>query len=251
MAKYCQLILRACLAGAFALPLAAQADDYRFELGAGFDRFDPDSDDEFDLDPDIDSIAVSGTFYLKPVPTDGVPLAEAAFLNRSSFISAAAQRFDDGDGNFDVFGANFGYYIPNTIFYGEVGVLKFDDADAGDDTLVTGRIGITPIDGLLVSSAFDEDGWNPNVTARYVGKFDFGNFYAAGLTVVDPDGGDLTISADFDYFFDHTFSVGGSLGEDIVSIRAEKFFAPNFSVGGRVYSADEGDGFGAFVKWRF
>jgi hypothetical protein len=246
LCKITSLLLLAALAAA-----AAQADDYRFELGASFDRAMPDFDDEFGDAPDVDSLGVSGTFYLQPVPTDNVPLAEAAFLNRSSFVNAAAQRFDAGDDNFDIFAANFGYYIPNTMFYGRIGVIKFDDVDAGDDTLVTGTVGITPIRGLLVTTDFDEDGWNPNATARYVGQFGNQKFYAAGITVVDPDGDDLTFSADFDYFFDHTFSVGGSLGEDIASVRAEKFFTPSFAVGARAYTADDVDGFGAFVKWRF
>jgi hypothetical protein len=230
---------------------AARAEDYRFELGAAFDRVMPDLDEEFGDAPDVDSLAVSGHFYLQPVPTDGVPLAEAAFLNRSSFVNAAAQRFDAGDDDFDVFGANFGYYIPNTMFYGRIGVIKFDDVDAGDDTLVTGTVGITPIKGLLVTTDFDEDGWNPNATARYVGQLGNQKFYAAGITVVDPDNEDLTFAADFDYFFDHTFSVGGSVGEDVISVRAEKFFTPSFAVGARAFTADDVDGLGASVKWRF
>ncbi|HEU4688041.1 MAG TPA: putative porin [Vicinamibacterales bacterium] len=244
--KTASLILLAAFAS-----VAAHADDYRFELGAAFERANLDFDDEFGDVPDVDSIAVSGHFYLNPVPTDGVPLAEAAFLNRSSFVNAAAQRFDDGDDTFDVFAANFGYYIPNTMFYGRLGVIKFDDVDAGDDTLVTGTVGITPFKGLLVTTDFDEDGWNPNASARYVGQFGNQKFYAAGITVVDPDNDDLTFSADFDYYFDHTFSVGGSVGEDIVGIRAEKFFTPSFAVGARAYTADDVDGFGAHVKWRF
>ena len=238
-------LLCGLLAGA-----AAQADDYRFELNASFDRASFDDDI-----PDVDILSVAGTFYLKPVPTDGVPLAEAAFLHRSSFVNAGVSRVDVGGEHAEVFGANFGYYIPNTIFYGRIGVTKFDD-DFGfdDDTTVNGSFGIAPFDGLLVYTDFDEDGWDPNVTARYVGKFDFGNYYAASISVADSDDDDVDVGASFDYFFDHTFSVGAGLSSDRFEVRAEKFFMPNFSVGGRIYSQDEdagGDGFGAFVKWRF
>ena len=228
---------------------AAHADDYRFELGANFDHVSFDNDA-----PDVDILSVAGTFYLKPVPTDGVPLAEAAFLNRSSFVNAGVSRVDvDGD-HADVFGANFGYYIPNTIFYGRIGVLKFDDAFGfDDDTTVNGTFGVAPFDGLLITTEFDEDGWNPNATARYVGKFDNGHFYAASINVVDPDDENVEVGANFDYFFDPTFSVGGGLSSDRLEVRAEKFFMPNFSVGGRVYTDDDsdGDGLAAFVKWRF
>ncbi len=167
----------------------AQADDYRFELGASFDRalFDGDISDD-----DADIFSIGGTFYLKPVPTDGVPLAEAAFLHRSSFVAAQIARVDVGGENFDLLGANFGYYIPNTIFFGRIGVTKADIGE-DDDTNVNGTFGVMPIDGLLVTTDFDEDGWDPNATARYVGKLGNDHYYAASISVVDPDEGDLDI----------------------------------------------------------
>ena len=120
---YIRKITPLLLCGMFACA-GAQADDYRFELGASFDRamFDGDISDD-----DADIFSVGGTFYLKPVPTDGVPLAEAAFLHRSSFVAAQIARVDVGGENFDLLGACFGYYIPNTIFYGRIGVTKADN----------------------------------------------------------------------------------------------------------------------------
>jgi hypothetical protein len=237
------------MCGVFACA-GAQADDYRFELGASFDRalFDGDvSDDAADI------FSIGGIFYLNPVPTDGVPLAEAAFLHRSSFVAAQIARVDVGDEDFDLLGASFGYYIPNTIFYGRIGVTKADD-DIGDadDTNVNGTFGVTPIDGLLVTTDIDEDGWDPNATARYVGKLGNDHYYASSISVVDPDEGDLDIGLSFDYYLDHTFSIGGGYGSgsDTFSVRAEKFFMPNFAVGGRIYTDDNGDGIGAFIKWR-
>jgi hypothetical protein len=243
---------RACLAAAFALGLSVQvqADDYRWELGLAFDRAMFDGDDV----PDTDLLNVGGTFHLQPVRTDGLPLAEAAFLSRSSFLSAGAARFEAGDEKFDVFGANFGYYVPNTIFYGRIGVLKFDDdLGLGDDTNVNATFGIAPFDGLLVTTDFDEDGWNPNVSARYVGKFGNGHYYAAGISAVDPDDDDVNLGISFDYFLDSTFSIGTSIDEHRWTVRAEKFFTPSFAVGVRAYTGDddEGDGFGATVRWRF
>ena len=227
---------------------AAQADDYRFELAGSFDRL------SIDNSPDADIFSVGGIFYLKPVPTDGLPLAEAAFLNRSSFVSATLARLDFAGENADLFDASFGYYIPNTMFYARVGVTKVDeDLGADDDTIVNGSFGITPIDGLLVYTDFSEDGWDPNATAKYVGKFGNDHYYNAIVSVLDPDEGDVDIGLDFDYYLDHTFSIGGgvSSGSDNITVRAEKFFMPNFAVGGRVFFGDDGDGLGATVKWRF
>jgi hypothetical protein len=226
----------------------ARADDYRWELAGSFDHVG------FDDSPDADIVSVRGTFYLKPVSTDGLPLAEAAFLGRSSFVDAALSRLDFAGENADLFDANFGYYIPNTMFYARIGVVKVDeDVGLDDDTLVNGSFGITPIDGLLVSTDFDEDGWDPNATAKYVGKMGNDHYYAASISVHDPDEDDLDIGLNFDYYLDHTLSIGGgvSSGSDNVTIRAEKFFMTNFAVGGRIYFGDDGDGLGATVKWRF
>ena len=228
---------------------AAQADDYRFELAGSFDRVG------FDDAPDADIITVGGTFYLKPVPTDGLPLAEAAFLNHSSYVRASLARLDFAGENADLLDASFAYYIPNTIFYARVGVTKVDeDVGLDDDTIVNGSFGVTPIDGLLLYTDFTEDGWDPNATAKYVGKMGNGHFYAATVSVLDPDEEDVEVGLDFDYFLDTTFSIGGGVttgNDDTVTIRAEKFFMPNFAVGGRVSFGDEGDGIGATVKWRF
>jgi len=228
---------------------AAHADDYRFELGASFDRAMFDGD----LSDDADIFSIGGTYYLKPVPTDGVPLSEAAFLHRSSFLAAQIARVDVGDEKIDLLGANFGYYIPNTMFYGRIGVTKADeDIGDADDTNLNGTFGVTPLDGLLVTTDIDEDGWDPNATAKFVGKLGNQHYYAASVSVLDPDEGDLDIGVGFDYYLDHTFSIGGGYGSgsDFLSVRAEKFFRPDFSVGGRVYTDDNGDGIGAFVKWR-
>ena len=235
------------LCGMFACA-GAQADDYRFELAASFDRLSVDDS------PDADIFSVGGTFYLKPVPTDGLPLAEAAFLNRSSFVNATLARIDFAGENADLLEANFGYYIPNTIFYGRIGVAKVDeDVGLDDDTIVSGTFGVTPIDGLLVTTDFTEDGWDPNATAKYVGKLGNDHYYAASVSVLDPDEDDVEIGLGFDYYLDHTLSVGGEVtsGSDTVAVRAEKFFMQNFAVGGRVYFGDEGDGAGVTVKWRF
>jgi hypothetical protein len=243
--KFMPLLLASVIACA-----AANADTYRFEVGLSAEHASLDVDELEPGDADLDVIGVTGTYYLAPVPTDGIPLAEAAFLNHSSFVAAAAVRSELDDEKIDILGASFGYYVPGTMFYGRIGVNYLDDY-AGDQTQFNGTFGITPFDGLLVTTEFDEDGWDPNATARYVGKLGNGNFYAASVSAVDPDGDDLEFGLGFDYYFDHTFSVGAGVGDERVSLRAEKFFTPRFAVAGRVYDADDGDGFGASVRWRF
>jgi hypothetical protein len=233
---------------ALSLPLCvpALADDYRAEVRVAGEHVDR-SDDVADLD----AIDVRGTFYLEPVRTDGLPLSEAAFLNRASYASVNASRFDFDD-DLTVLNASLGYYVPDTIFFGRLGFTHVDYG-AGNDDDWNGTFGVTPFDGLLLSTNFDEDGWDPNVSAKYVGKLANAHYYAVTASAVDPDGGDTAVGIDFDYFLDLTFKVGGgfSSGDDRFTARAEKFFTPSFSVGAAVYTGDDNNGVGAQVAWRF
>ena len=227
--------------------MSALADDYRGEVTLSGDRTEPDGNF-----PHIDQVAAVGTYYLAPVRTDGLPLAEAAFLNRSSFVRGAAVRSEIGSEKIDIFSASLGYYMPDTIFFGRLGVSYADDFD-GDQTNINGSFGITPIDGLLLFTNFDEHGWDPNVTAKYVGKMANSHYYSIVASAVDPDEGDTDVSLEFDYYLDNTFSVGAGYGSagDTFSLRAQKFFTPSFAVGAHVNTGDDGDGFGANVTWRF
>src|SRR5688572_8448176 len=174
MTTFRRLPLPACLAAAIALPLAVQADDYRAEVRVYGQHVDLPDDSA-----DADLLGATGTWYLEPVRTDGLPLAEAAFLGRSSFVSAAAARSELGDEKIDILSASFGYYVPDTIFYGRLGFTYLDDFSPGDRSIFSGTFGITPLDGLLLTTDFDENGWDPNVTAKYVGKMANSHFYAA------------------------------------------------------------------------
>jgi len=98
MAKIRPLTFSLCLAGVLALPIAAQADDYRSELTGFFERALFDGDVSPD---DADLFGAQYQWYFKPVKTDGLPLAEAAFLNRSSFVAAAITFAEFGDEDFD------------------------------------------------------------------------------------------------------------------------------------------------------
>lgn len=245
MTRIRHLTLPACLIAA--LPIGARADEYRVELDLTYDHIDFDQP----LIPNGDALGVAGTYYFSPVVTDDRPLAEAAFLGRSSFVGAGAVRSELGDQKIDIFGAGIGYYLPNTMFYGELNYTYADDF-GGDQDRVTGALGVAPIDGLLVTTRFDEDGWDPNASAKYVGKLPNAHWYAATVDLAEFDD-DLVWAASFDYFFDPTFSAGVGLSEDATILRAEKFFTPRFSVGARFdIGNDQGaNAYGAKVSWRF
>jgi hypothetical protein len=248
MTRIRHLTLTACALAA-ALPMAAQADDFRAQVDLAYRHFDFDQP----LNPNGDALGAAGTYYFSPVATDGRPLAEAAFLGRSSFVRADAVRSELGDEKIDIFGAAIGYYLPNTIFYGQLNYTYADDF-GGDQDRVSGALGVAPIDGLLVTTRFDEDGWDPNATAKYVGKLPNSHWYAASVALAEDEvEDDLAWAASFDYFFDTTFSAGVGLAEDVTTFRAEKFFMPNFSVGAHFdLGNDQGaNAYGAKVSWRF
>jgi hypothetical protein len=103
-------------------PVAALADDYRWEVEGALKRDTPSSEGPVH----VDLSTLAGTWYFAPVSTDGVPLAEAAYLRRASSLSAIASRLEWNTGSLDMHlnaqGARVGYYLPGTMFYGSVGV---------------------------------------------------------------------------------------------------------------------------------
>ena len=236
----------------FALaPAAALADDYRFEVNGTFDRFSTDSD--------LDVATLAGTWYFAPVSTDIVPLAEAAFLGRASSLSAIAAQVDLVGTQTEAQRASVGYYIPGTMFYAGVGVSRNEDLIGLSSTMVlteynttwSGTLGIAPLDGLLLTTDFQEHGYDPNITARYVGKLPNNHFYAGSVNLADDHYG-TSYGLDFDYYFDDSTSLG--LGFDDVGnrweLRGEKFFSKSWAAGVSAYTADRIDGFGVHVTWR-
>jgi len=238
----------------FALaPAAALADDYRFEVKGTFDRLS--------TDDNVDVAALAGTWYFAPVSTDNVPLAEAAFLGRASSLSATAAQVELAGIHLNAGSASVGYYIPGTMFYAGVGVSRNEDLIGLSSTMVlteyrttwSGTLGIAPLDGLLLTTDFEEHGYDPNITARYVGKLPNNHFYAGSVNIADHGGYDGTsFGLDFDYYFDDSMSVG--LGFDDVGdrweLRGEKFFSKSWAAGVSAYTADFDDGFGVRVTWR-
>ena len=57
------------------------------------------------------------------------------------------------------------------------------------DTSWFGEFGIAPLDGLLLTTSFQEGSYDANLTARYVGKLPNSHYYAGSVTIEDRDGG--------------------------------------------------------------
>jgi len=227
------------------LTTTARAEDFRVQARALYDKIDLE-----DIGPDAEIMSVEGTFYFKPVPTDGVPVGEAAFIARSSYVDAHAARIEIGDADADAFSANVGFHFPNSIFFARLGVVQ-TDISGDDDTSWNGTLGIVPIPRLFFGTDFTEDGWDPNLTARYAGQFANAHWYGASITLSDPDDGDTNLGLEFDYYLTG-FKVGASYGSgtDLFGIRAEAALPHGFALLGRVYTDDAGDGVGVTLTWR-
>ncbi len=145
------------LAGAlFAVPAASQAEDFQFEGKLAYDKIEFDL---FDDDAEADVLSATGTYYFKPVPTDGMPVAEAAYITRASYVSVTAQTLDFDGENANAFAADVGYHIPNSIFFGRLGVVQ-TDVSGDDESSFNGTLGIVPIPRLFFGTDFTEDGWD-------------------------------------------------------------------------------------------
>ncbi|HEV7609523.1 MAG TPA: hypothetical protein VGO61_19460 [Steroidobacteraceae bacterium] len=242
-----QLAARILLAAGFAASAVVEAEDFRVQAQLSYDQFNFSGN----FAPDADVLSVSGTYFFAPVPTDGVPVGEAAYIARSSFANVMATHVNFADNDFDTLEANVGYHLPNTIFFGRVGVVRADIPGGGDDTSWNGTFGIVPIPRLFFGTDFTEDGYDPNITARYVGQFKNSHWYGASVSAVDPDGGDSEVGVEFDYYFD-TFKVGGGFNTagDRWTVRAEKGLPHGFALLGHVDTDDGGDGFGLTLTWR-
>lgn len=229
---------------------AAQADDFRIQAQARYDKINVDDE----LGPDADVATLSGTFYFAPVPTEGVPTGEAAYIARSSYVNVTASHLDAGDAEADVVQASVGYHVPGTIFFGRVGVARADfdvDGVSDDDTSWNGTFGIVPIPRLFFGTDFTDDGYDPNITARYVGKLANDHWWAGSINATDPDEGETDVGVEFDYYFD-SFKLGGGFnsGGDRWNARAEKGLPHGFALQGEFFTADGSDGFGIQLTWR-
>lgn len=273
----------------------ASAENYHSEIHFSSGKSETEFDSYFGADKTNHNL-ISGTYYFDGVSTRNHPLAEAAFLERSSNISLTHSRdrtrfrddlvVDLPNGDVDFLGeARFSstlavttvdveFYIPNSIFYVGGGIsegksrTRYSTIDAPYETgsytynpgsFWSARVGVTPVQGLLVWSEFFKDQelsdeWNIN--AKYVmdwsgnalnleGSYDY--FYGYDS---------LSLAADF--YFDRTFSVGvtydyheGDLWDDAYGLRARKFFTDKVAVEASYAKADNGDFYNVGVSLRF
>lgn len=239
-------------ATAFVTSSFALADSYRAEIGANAARFDADG-----LNSSANVYDVNGKYYFKSVKTDNLPLGEAAYLGKSSnaFLTLGRTYGKGYLPDTKVYNGGVEVYIPESYLYIKVEGNHYRyDHSSDTDTVTT--VGITPIDGLRLTTSWNSDeGYDANIDAKYVTALGNGHYINLEASLADTDFGGTYASIGGDYYFDNTFSVGGEISDDDQGtdylVRTRKFFTEQFS-GDLTYADTEfGKAYGVGVNFRF
>lgn len=235
------------LVAGLAIAASAQAEDFSVQLQLSHDLSSYDTSGV----PDVDATAFNATYYFDPVVTDGMPVPEAAFVTRKSYVNATMSHAEFGNADGDVLVANAGFHVPDSIFFGRIGLVREDVSNGGNDTSWNGTVGIVPVARLFFGTDFHEDGYDPNITARYAGKLANGRWFSASVNAADPDAGDTVVGFQADYYLDGiAFGGGFSTGSDRWNVRIDKGLPNGFGFLVRYYGEDGGNGVGAMLTWR-
>lgn len=235
------------LAVACAMGLSAAANAYQFEVNAGFDRLQTSSFDD-------DVWTISGTAYLQPVDDSVGPYAEAAFLNKSSFLSLGYANLDGDviDGHAYSIGGEYVIEGSNVIL--GAAFTRFDlDSPLDDGDSFAFTVGMYLNDTTTLRLNYDYQDWDNSddqyldLTVRHLTE-DMGNGMrvavegSVGWFEIDPDGmgsaDAWTIGVGADLYINTQLSVGAGVnyahGDNEVEgydwdLRARYFFTPQFA----------------------
>ena len=232
----------------------AQAQDYQLEAGLSYIGIEP------DVGPSDSVIGADLTWHFAPVKTEGRPLAEAAFLGRSSNLQLGYAAEDKAD--IDTINVGGELYLDS--FYLAAGYQRVDyDFDESDDFNVA--LGFLPMDGLLLKVGYAKQDLSDidtvSLGAKYVtgltGETAFG--LEGGLDIVDDAADSKIVSGRADYYFTPAISAGILAAyndndidnETSAGAAARWFFTPAFSIEGVVTTADSGETWGLRLAGRF
>ena len=240
------------LASAIAIAATGQAyADYQFEVGAVYTDFERNT-------VDFDGFGVGGEFHFDKVDTSKGPLAEAAFLDKSSFVNFAFLTVEPDFPNADDEDTTNigGRFVTATNLIIEADWTTQDDGNNDTDAV---RIGVgtylSETSDVVVSyTSQDDDNNNDvdylNVDFHGVNSLNQGASVAYDVSVgyIDADSDDgYRIGVGGTYYFSNMFGLGvdaelvdvGNFSSDEIGIEASFFpneqvelFARIFDVGG-------------------
>ncbi|HEY4713013.1 MAG TPA: putative porin [Aquirhabdus sp.] len=253
------------LATAIAALSISAAQAYQVELNGGVLH---NSTDIPGGSSEVFGLGVDGTYYFNPVQANSGPLAEAAFIERASNVSAGYgySQNNDYDVKADSFNVGGEFYVPNSNFYAAASLGRTNTKVKGfkqfGENDYSVQIGLLPITNLLLTfgvvgiDSKGSDETDPTLSAKYLTKLNNNDVNLEGNVQFGEDSDHIGVSGD--YYLDRTLSVGASFDLDTVDgadddysfgVNARKFIAPNISVQGgvNVGKASDNDNFGLAV----
>jgi hypothetical protein len=230
------------------------ANSFQSEIGAGYERF------EFGAF-EADTFFLQAELHFTRVDARAHPLAEAAFLERSSNIFALAGftevEFLGFEEDVTTYGGGVEYYVPGGLFYVAGSVLRFDNGISETDWTLTA--GLTPMDGLRLRLGYEDLGEIWVLDGKYVVPLRRTN--ALNLEAAARFGDDDTsYEANVDYYFNRRVSLGGGLAyldpdmgssDTQLTLRSRMFFTDMFSGSAFYMFADDTDSWGLAISVRF
>ncbi len=231
---------------------------YQTEVGASYHIVD------YDNAGTGNTFGVDGTYYFNPVQEKNYPLNEAAFLNRASNVSLNASYTDGSPTDETTVNGGIEYFVPNSDFYVGAGVgyqnWDFPTGDL-DRVVYNAEVGYLPAPGLLVAAGiigYDDD-YNDDIDATLRAKY-----------VTNLSGYDMNFEANTsfgsvdhygvaaDLYLDKTLSVGlgynsdfDRVSDDVITVRAKKFFNQQVSLEGGIGFGDDDTTYGIRGGYRF
>jgi Putative general bacterial porin len=223
---------RTLLPTLIATSLSPFVNAYQFETSVAYTDY---------YDGLITSTEYSGTYYFSQVSTDATPLAEAAFLGKNSSINLSYFRSESEDfDGLDSKSVSASFFIPNSIFFAGVGYTEDDDENDA-----TFNLGITPINGLLITTQHNKeaDEYNENLYAKYVMQLNGGKaLNLEGQVSKDEDTDETEYTLIGDFYFNRNFSIGAAFTDydagTAYGLSARHFFTDTISVEAEYYRID-------------
>ncbi len=256
------------------------ASDYQLEVAGHYQQ------KELDKNRDVNSVALKGTYYFSPVQTESHVLGEAAFLERANNIHIDLKRteyhqpsytvyFEDTTSGPDEYNYSYSetfggstvrdnklslkgeWYLAGELLYLGLGLDRYGQDfpnRPNNDIQWNASLGITPVDGLLISSDFYEDqqlDFDWNIGVKYVNDT-LGRTFAINANVRHLQSKEyLTLGVD--YYVDRTLSIGVEaqeiwLGTTDLEVRARKFLTDSWSISARYFKTDSAEWYGGNAK---
>lgn len=237
--------------GVLAASSFAIAAPYQVEVGASATRSELNFSNGL-----INTYEADGKYYFKLVKTDNLPLAEAAYLGKASnaFISLIKNSAHGYPDDSKIYSGGVEVYIPEDFLYVKIeGVHQ--RYDSSSDTSFNATLGLTPLDGLRVTTTWNSDeSYHANLGAKYVTALGNGQYINLEAGLADTEWGTYKMIGG-DYYFDNTFSIGAEVSDDDFGtnylVRTRKFFTESFS-GELAYADYEyGNALAAGISYRF